>query len=372
MLQYNVPDIDDIFIFPRATLPKVASTFHFTNAHKKDLGKTVHVYDLNRNRLWSKCQSLDDYIEKSPALAMLIIRNDSIIYEKYSKGWNANSLYPSFSMIKSLGIFPLIGIAIEEGKIESVHDPITKYVSVLRAKEGFEKITIQHLLDMKSGIYEYESPVLPYAPQQRYYYGKHLEKETEKLEINYPPGMAYQYSVASTTTLLGEILKKVYQKPLDSIFYEKIWSQIGSDSEAYWAMDREKGNIKPFCCFHGNIRDFARLGRLILKGGEWEGKQVVPQRWVNSIFDNVDETSSRYLFLSRGIGRQYYSMHWYVGMREYKELHAAGFYGQHVILFPEQNTIVVSFTNRKGVFKRYPFQVELFYQIMEELECING
>src|SRR5690606_17871959 len=69
-------------------------------------------------------------------------------------------------------------------------------------------------------------------------------------------------------------------------FYEKIWSQIGSEHDAYWSLDKENGDEKAFCCLYSTSRDFARLGRLILHEGKWGEKQVVPAWYIREMVRN--------------------------------------------------------------------------------------
>src|SRR5205085_4139514 len=91
----------------------------------------------------------DRILEDNKTVAFLIIKNDTIQYEKYFKGYDKERIVPSFSMAKSITSI-LIGIAIDEGLIKSVDEPITVYIPELK-KNGFEKVTIKHLLQMTSG-----------------------------------------------------------------------------------------------------------------------------------------------------------------------------------------------------------------------------
>lgn len=369
VLKYNVPDLDDYKIFSRSILPAHPDSFQFINKHDSMLGKQIHVMPLKttlKGEKYGKCQTLDDYIKNSNAIAFTIIRNDTILFEKYSKGYTNQNKYASFSTIKSLAIMPLIGIAIDEGFIKSVDDPITNYFPELKQKRKFEKVTIRHILNMNSGIAEFPSPEFPLSPQLRYYYGSHLEDEPKRLRIESKPEQIYRYSPASSSQLLGFLIERTTGKKLDDYFNQKIWSKIGPEHDAYWAKDREGGNIKAFCCFYANNMDYARLAKLYLNNGNWNGEQIVPSKWMEEIFSSVDKKSYRYWLLSGQKGHDYYSMHWYVGTKDYKVFKASGFHGQLIYLFPEQNTLFVLFTRRKG-FKRNPYQVELFYQIMDEL-----
>ncbi|MFN7676233.1 serine hydrolase [Flavobacterium sp.] len=114
-------------------------------------------------------------------MAFLIIKNDTIQYEKYFKGYDKESIVPSFSMAKSVTSI-LIGCAIDEELIKSVDEPITNYIPEL-TKNGFDKVTIKHLLQMTSGIRFNESYVNPFGDAASFYYGLNLRKEIENQHL---------------------------------------------------------------------------------------------------------------------------------------------------------------------------------------------
>jgi len=125
-------------------LPSVAikngdNAFHFADAT-----------DHGQSRPWR--EELDKTLEGSSTAAFLVIRHDSILYEKYFDGFDRSSLLPSFSLVKSF-VATLTGIAHDEGKIKSFDEPMTNYLpKFLKKDPRFAQITIQHLLDMRSGL----------------------------------------------------------------------------------------------------------------------------------------------------------------------------------------------------------------------------
>ncbi len=373
VIKYNAPDADEYKIFSNVVIPKHPSPgFSWVEAIDTNID---HIQVLPTGKTFlskNECQSLKDYVENSTTLALLIIRNDSILYEKYSKGYGPFYKFPSFSMIKALGIFPMIGIAIKEGFIKSVDDPITDYFPELKPARKFKKITIRHLLNMNSGIYEFPIVQAPWSPQLRYYYGHHLEREIKKLRVDFPPDKAYRYSVGTNTQLLGFLIERTTGKKLNEYFYEKIWSKIGPEYDAFWSQDRENGNIKAFCCFFANPRDFARLGKLFLNKGKWNGEQIVPEEWIAEITSarNINKKSHRFKLVSRESNGDFQSMHWWVGTKGYNEYKASGFFGQMVELFPDQNTMIITFRERQGYIPP-EYEVDLFYQIIDQLEALK-
>ena len=130
----------------------------------------------------------------------MIIQNDTIKHEKYYNKYNESSIVPSFSMAKSFTSI-LIGCAIDDKLITSIKEPITKYIPELE-DNGFQKVTIEHLLQMTSGLYFSESYLNPFGHAASFYYGRNLRKEISKLKLKNEPGEVCEY-VSGNTQLLG-------------------------------------------------------------------------------------------------------------------------------------------------------------------------
>ena len=118
--------------------------------------------------------SFDDVLANSHTLAFLVIRNDSLLFSKYFNGYDESSTLPSFSVAKSF-VSALTGIAISEGFIRSVDQPVTDFFPELK-KRGFGKVTLKHLLTMRSGLNFKEGYNNPFGDDSRIYYGKNLKK----------------------------------------------------------------------------------------------------------------------------------------------------------------------------------------------------
>ena len=174
---YNFADINDHKKFQSRAL--IADTLHY-NFLTTNYGKFPK--ELND-------VPFDKYLEDNKTVAFLIIRNDTIQYEKYFKGYDKQSIVPSFSMAKSVTSI-LIGCAIDEGLIKSVDEPITNYIPEL-TNNGFDKVTIKHLLQMTSGIKFNESYVNPFGDAASFYYGLNLRKKMGKMKLKAEPGLKF-------------------------------------------------------------------------------------------------------------------------------------------------------------------------------------
>lgn len=209
--------------------------------------------------------------------ALIIIRNDSLLYEYYREENTDATKFTSFSIAKSF-VSALVGIAIEEGYILSEDEPITNYLKGLRPE--FENITIRHLLNMRSGIKYQENYINPFGQMSKLYYGTNISKNLGRLKIAGRPGGEFNYQ-SINTQLLGLILEQATNTNISDYLSEKIWKPLGMSSEAFWSIDSKKnGKEKAFCCLIAEAKDYAKFGRLYLNNGRWEGNQIIPKEWI--------------------------------------------------------------------------------------------
>ena len=163
---YNFADIDDHKIFNNRTIPA-------TNPMPLPVSQS-----LNKIALPEK---LKTELEELNTVAFLVVKQDAIVQEHYWGGYSDTSLSSSFSIAKSI-ISILTGIAVNEGYIKSLNDPVGNYIETYNS-EGKEKIIIKHLLTMTSGLNWVESYILPVTHTAEAYYGKDLRKLIDKLEV---------------------------------------------------------------------------------------------------------------------------------------------------------------------------------------------
>jgi CubicO group peptidase (beta-lactamase class C family) len=321
---YNFADIKDHKKFQSRAL--TADSLHY-NFQTTNLGKFPK--DLNGI-------PFDKYLDDNNTVAFLIIKNDTIQYEKYFKGYDQQSIVPSFSMAKSVTSI-LIGCAVDEGLIESVEEPITKYIPELK-KNGFDKVTIKHVLQMTSGIDFNESYVNPFGDAASFYYGLNLRKMIGKMKLKTEAGKQFEY-VSGNTQLLGLVLERALKgKTVTSYLQEKIWTPLGMEYDASWSIDRKKNGLeKTFCCLNARARDFAKIGRLYKNKGNWNGKQVVSQKWVeeSTKLDTTDGSVS------------YYQYQWWLPTPN-EDFVAEGILGQFVYVNPSKDLIIVRLGKKEG------------------------
>ncbi len=348
------PDQGDEKYFSQRIINNQGPVFNFHQQKKNyNLGETIGLTnrDLNSTNI-----SLDSFVNIHKTVSFIIIRNDTILYESYNEGYTDTSIVSTFSMVKPI-ISTLIGIAIDEGKIKSVNDYIVDYLPEFQGKEGWDKITIQHLLHHTSGIKFTDDLYNPASDNVVFYWGMNLRKEMLSATIECPPEVEFRYS-SENTQLLGYIIEKVTGGTISQYLEDKIWKPLGMETNASWSLDRDddKAIEKAFCCLQGRSRDFARFGRLYLNNGNWEGKQIVSKEWV--------ESSTRPN--PKGNNKHFYNNNWGIGPLKYKSYYAIGLYGQFLYMYPEKNIIIVRFG--KADMKYTPsYWQTIFLQLIDQL-----
>ncbi len=337
---YNKANITDYKVFPSRPIETGDSNFSFPKVDNRLPFDSLTITAKGEK----KRQKFEDYLIDNETVAFLIIQNDTLIYENYFNGYDETSIVNSFSMAKSVTSM-LIGCALEEGLIESTEDPITKYLPELK-DNGFESITIEHLLDMRSGIKFKEEYLNPFGHVATFYYGTNLRKAIGRLKLEHKPGKILSYRSVDTQ-LLGLLLERVLNgRTITSYLEEKIWQPLGMEYPASWSLDRKKNGLeKTFCCLNARARDFAKLGRLYLNEGNWNGRQVVPAHWVR---ESVQDTSSSY------------NNQWWLNKNGV--FAAEGILGQFISVHPKKNLVIVRLGKKYGKIGAW----EKIFKLIEE------
>lgn len=324
---YNFANITDHEIFPARTAVNDSIKFHFNTTPNGKAPKKIGLKD--------KDMTFDEFLQNSSTVAFLIIKNDTIQYEKYFNGYEQESVVASFSMAKSVTSI-LIGCALEDGLIKSVDEPIINYIPELK-DNGLGNVTIKHLLQMTSGIEFNESYINPFGDAATFYYGKNLLKAIGNRKPEIPAGKEQRYS-SGDTQLLGLVLQRALKgRPVTNYLQEKLWKPLGMEYDATWSLDKEDGLEKTFCCINARARDFAKIGRLYLNKGNWNGKQVVPEEWVNQ--STVADTTEG--------GAAHYKYQWWLSEPE-GAFAAKGILGQFIYVNPAKNLIIVRLGKNYG------------------------
>ena len=340
--------------FPNRTIQNSDTVFNFITPTKDyGLGKKIGLLttDFNATNV-----ELDSFVKLHNTISFLIIRNDTILYENYQKGYNHEALVSSFSIAKPI-VSTLIGIAIDEGKIKNIEDPITDYLPEFLDKPGFDKITIKSLLHHTSGIKFTEGKLALNSDNSQFYWGNKLRKLMLNPVIEEQPNQVFHYS-SENIMLLAYILEKVTGGNISDYLEQKIWKPLGMEAPASWSLDRDDDQAieKAFCCLQARSIDFAKFARLYLNKGNCQGQQIISKKWVE--YSTHPDPS--------GNNKHFYNNNWGIGPLKYSSFYAIGLYGQYLYVYPEKNIIIVRFGDKTSYLHTAYWNAN-FIQIIDQL-----
>lgn len=288
-------------------------------------------------------QNLIDTMEKYQTTAFLVFQDGKLKYERYWEDQTQQSLSQSFSAVKSV-VSMLIGIAVEEGKIKSLDEPVSSFIDSFNEGEK-SKITIRNCLTMSSGLDWHERDKGVFSNNAKGYFGENIANVIDHLHLEKPIGKTFEYR-SGDTQILGEILEKVYRKHLSDILSERIFQRIGTETNARWMLDAEHGHEKAYCCFAPTARDYARFGHLMLWKGNWKHRKVVPQAYMEEALSpatNLIDPNTN------GPLQEYGYQFWFQTYKGLKTYSMRGLNGQLIYAIPSKNAVVVRLGHKEAV-----------------------
>ncbi len=298
--------------------------------------------------------TLTNLLENLKSVGLLMIKNDSIVFEKYWDGYSDSSLSGSFSMAKSITSL-LIGVAIKEGKIKSVQESVGDFLPEF--KEGEKaKLKIIDLLTMSSGTNWDESYINPLSVTAELYYGADAYKTATGVKMVKQPGSIHEYK-SGDTQLLGLLLEKATGSSLSDYAAQKLWQPLGAAHLALWSTDHEAGNEKAYCCFNSNTRDFARIGKLMLDSGKWKGVPIIDSDYYARSITPCGITDNT------GKACDYYGYQWWIDPEHKQIFYARGILGQYIIVIPSKKIIIVRLGKRTAIKRVHTVPTEVRYLI---------
>jgi CubicO group peptidase (beta-lactamase class C family) len=270
--------------------------------------------------------TIDSYMKAFRVSGLIAIKNGRIVLERYGLGRTPDERWTSFSVAKSV-TSTLIGAAIQDGKISSLDDPVTRYIPQL-AGGAYGGVTIRQLLTMTSGVKwneDYSDPnsdvaKVGFTPPEPgvnpiVSYMRRLPREA-------PAGTKFVYKTGETD-LAGVLLSNAVGESMSDYFSRKIWAPFGMEQDAAWVLD-SAGHERGGCCLSMTLRDYGRLGLFMLEGGKAGGNQVVPAGWIE------DATRAH-------VAKPKYGYFWWIVPGGYE---AEGIYGQVIAVFPADHLVI--------------------------------
>jgi CubicO group peptidase (beta-lactamase class C family) len=277
---------------------------------------------------------LDQLNEDEGLYSVVIIKNDKTIFGEYYHDMTEEDLFHIQSQTKSI-VAILIGIAIEEGHIKSVDQKISDFFPELLKDTSKSKITIKHLLDQTSGLQEYEWPkILEWLNNEN----------PTKFILSQPlastPGTKFQYNTAATH-ILSAILSKATKTSTASYANDHLFKPLGI-TDYQWARLNDGYDDGGGVAVSMKTEDMAKIGNMLLHKGNWNGRQLVPEKWIKQLF-SLEKDKAPW-----GLPGSVYGLCWYNGTFKGQAVHyTMGYGGQYIFIFPDlQMVIAVNHDNK--------------------------
>ncbi|HSU89220.1 MAG TPA: serine hydrolase, partial [Terriglobia bacterium] len=286
--------------------------------------------------------ALDKLLESSGTHAFIVLKDGKLLDERYLNGYQRDSICISRSVAKSF-TSALAGIAIDEGFIKNVNDPIANYLPELKDR-GFDTITIRNLLTMGSGI-RYRIAEMPWDEDVLYFFYPHIRPMLlYDTEIAEPPGQSFHYTDFNVG-LLAIIIERTTHRTLSEYLQEKIWKPIGMEYPALWSLDSVPDGFElSHVALNARAIDFAKFGQLFLDGGKWSGKQIISEKWVKeSTAPDRNDRRPWKTYPEWAEASGYYKYFWWgdtSGSGDYV-YSAIGRWGQFIFVAPKANVVIV-------------------------------
>jgi CubicO group peptidase (beta-lactamase class C family) len=236
--------------------------------------------------------TIDDYFVNAKAAALLVIKDDAIVYQRYAEGLDATTLWQSMSVGKSV-VSTLVGVALQEGEIQSLQDPVEDYIPELRGT-AYEGVRLQNMLRMASGV-AWNEDYLDATSDFNAIYAcvatgtpdcvlpimESLPRATDpSTGLPAVQGAVWNYSTGEAY-LMGLVLQNATGMSIGQYLEKKIWKPYGMERDGKWILDSEGGQSFGGIGFNATLRDYGRLGQLVMNEGVLpDGRQILPYGWV--------------------------------------------------------------------------------------------
>lgn len=277
------------------------------------------------------------FLDRSYTNALLIAKNGRVVYENYLNNTDEHTRFIGWSMTKSL-ISLLIGVALEDGRIDSLDDDITVYLPELE-NGAYNGATIRQILQMRSGVdyeerYDFANPGVA-ASNHIHSLVKNVTRfvdAAKTIKRKYQPGEVFEYKTLDTA-VLGLLLERVSASGnLSSYMSQHLWEPLGAEADGFFIMDGEPGVGREFsgAGFNATLRDFARVGLLVLNEGRFNDQQIIPSDWIK---ESTQPAGDEQAFMD-------YGYQWWTvsGTNAFVSI---GLQGQFIYIDPDTDTVIV-------------------------------
>ncbi|MEO1200679.1 MAG: serine hydrolase [Pseudomonadota bacterium] len=344
-------------VFPYRDVPRDGDVWAFAS-DPQPLPET-YIFD-------GETKDLNVFLSETVTTGLLVVHDGAITYEDYRLGADDTARFTSWSVAKSI-LSALIGIALEDGHIASLDDPIEAYVPAF-AGSGYAGVTIEQALTMSSGVAFDENYDDAFSDVNQLFIslaiGTPLQEILAELGRDRAPG-SYNNYISSDSIALGLVLEAATGMPAEDYLATRLWGPMGAERAGFWNTGRI-GSVLPFCCFNAALRDYARFGRLYLEGGARNGDQIIPTDWIARSTEpsapHLEPGDNPASFLTFG-----YGYHWWIPEEPQGDFLAIGIWGQFIYVAPMRDVVIVKTSADDGFDDRDHETVAMFRAIAQSV-----
>jgi CubicO group peptidase (beta-lactamase class C family) len=354
--RYRDPLNPDAPLLPRSGWSR-PPMHRWTFQHIREMTPTAQVWrgpgpvmplSQNRQELESvafefdgRAMTFDSFLDDNATDGILVLHRGAIVYERYFNGMVPHGQHLSMSMAKSI-VGVLTGILIGKGLLD-LSAPVTDYLPELAAT-AYREATLQHVLDMTTGVVFDESYTNPGSHMVKLGYacGWRVNDKPDwpqtmweliltLTEQDRPHGSLFQYR-SIETDVLGFVLERVTATPLSALVSREIWAPMGAEEDGYFTVDHGGFALADggFCA---TLRDYGRLAQLMINGGRHGDRQIVPASWIEQTRNGNCELFQG--FYRESLPRGAYHNKWWIEDPKQRAMLARGIFGQLIYIDPE-------------------------------------
>jgi CubicO group peptidase (beta-lactamase class C family) len=309
--------------------------------------------------------TLKEHIDKNNVMGLMVVRDGKILDQHYRHERRETDQFTSFSVAKSM-ISVLVGIALDEGLIKNLDDPVSRYTSRIN-ESSYSKVSVRSLLRMSSGIQFNET----YSGKQDIYYFDYdlrfgsnssvIKTLNNMQRSSSNEGKNFNYASVETT-VLAEVLRGATGKSVCQYMQEKIWEPIGAEHDAWWVTDSE-GNELAYAYFNATQLDYAKVAVMLANMGEINGRRIVSAEYVDQA-TNIDQQPEGFKYGQAQTATGYGYQFW---LREKPGRYfMQGTYGQYIGIDRDSKTVLLinSFDNAEVAGLRSLRTYRLFQSVI--------
>lgn len=385
-----IPDPANMLVWPQSERAiGLRNTYKMYDGDVFQTGKTAHPlpkaeYALPTIQYVAQGieKNTQDYLKHQSITGLLVLKNGEIVFEYYDQGNTQNTLWTSRSVAKSI-VTILIGIAVQDGKIESVDDSLVKYLPELK-DSAWESVTIEQLMQHTSGIAwneDYTDPNSDFANMticeaspKPFECVFELVKSRPKFA---EPGDVWSYSTGGAW-LVGVLLERATGKTIANYLEQHVWQPYGMEQEGIWqALEKNKISMGGHG-FHANLRDWGRFGLFVQNNGILpNGKQALPSDWIKKSTTWTGAKNSPTSTMPNG---QYGYQWWFKSASDNEKFSptttatsdetfwALGIYGQSIGINQKEKLVIVQWSAQAAAYPPQYLQDEqsVFFNAVSE------